>query len=174
MLNDYTNGKIKDHKSLLLCVDGGCEPKNPGGVATYGWVIYDANDNDNILVTSYAVVQDGGSLATNNYAEYCSLGFSLKWLRDQGWSGNLTVQGDSQLLIYQVAERWKCKAQHLVPLRARIWEHIEAMGLVRCTDEDSPEYNFCILRWVPREQNAYADELSNTAYREHLQNRKKK
>lgn len=127
MARDLTNGKIKEHKKLLLCVDGGCEPKNPGGVATCGWVIFDPNNN--VLVDEARVVQDGGPLATNNYAEYCGLGFALKWLREQEWRGELSVQADSQLLVNQVTEKWQCKAKHLIPLRKKIWEHLEALNL---------------------------------------------
>lgn len=127
MAQDMTDGKIKEHKKLLLCVDGGCEPKNPGGIATCGWVIYDSMNN--VLVKEARVVQDGGPLATNNYAEYCGLGFALKWLRDQEWRGELAIQADSQLLVNQVTEKWQCKAKHLIPLRQRIWEHLEALNL---------------------------------------------
>jgi len=129
MARDKTDGKIKDHKTLLLCVDGGCEPKNPGGIASYGWVIFDKSRQ--VLAEDCAVVQDGGKLATNNYAEYCALGFALKWLRDQEWRGTLNVQGDSKLLINQVTELWQCKAPHLKPLRQRIWEHLDALQLDR-------------------------------------------
>lgn len=128
MFQDHTDGKITQYRNILLCVDGGCEPKNPGGVATCGWVIYDRKDNK-ILVEEHRVVQDGGELATNNYAEYCGLGFPLKWLREQGWRGELHVQADSQLLVKQVTEEWQCKAKHLIPLRKKIWEHIEALEL---------------------------------------------
>jgi len=223
MAIDKTDGKIKEHRTLLLCVDGGCEPKNPGGIATYGWVIYDKNNR--ILVEDCDVAQDGGPLATNNFAEYCALGFALKWLREQNWRGNLTIQGDSQLLIYQVTEKWQCKAKHLQPLRKRIWEHLEALNLdwslddgghgdmFTCTgcnhkgdintlidigdglqshdmmcpmchsvaivfdapdDSSSSNKGSCVLKWVPREQNAYADELSNRAYRGHVRNKKER
>ncbi len=32
-------------KSLKIFFDGACAPKNPGGYATYGWLVRDA-DND--------------------------------------------------------------------------------------------------------------------------------
>lgn len=127
MAQDMTCGKIKEHNKLLLCVDGGCEPKNPGGIATCGWVIYDSLKN--VLVKEARFVVDGGPLATNNYAEYCGLGFALKWLREQEWRGELIIQADSQLLVNQVTNKWQCKAKHLIPLRQRIWEHLEALNL---------------------------------------------
>jgi ribonuclease HI len=194
-------------------VDGGCEPKNPGGVATCGWVIYDPSNK--ILAEEARVVQDGGPLATNNYAEYCGLGFALKWLREQEWRGELNVQADSQLLVNQVTEKWQCKAKHLIPLRNKIWEHLEALNLsfsatvgqtFTCTSckhrgdidtlidmgddlmcpmchtiaivfDGSPDTDGkqpCSIIWVRREFNAYADELTNMAYRLHMQKKNKK
>jgi len=214
MTRDFTGGKIKEYQKLLLCVDGGCEPKNPGGVATCGWVIYDPSNK--ILVEEARVVQDGGPLATNNFAEYCGLGFGLKWLREQEWRGELTVQADSQLLVNQVTEKWQCKAKHLIPLRQKIWEHLEALNLsisengsqtFTCTSCDhrgdidtlidmgddlmcpmchtiaivfdgEPEAKQdkqpCTIIWVRREFNTYADELTNMAYRQHMQKKAKK
>lgn len=211
-VRDLTSGKIKEHTNLLLCVDGGCEPKNPGGVATSGWVIY---ENGQILVDNCRVVQDGGELATNNYAEYCALGFALRWLKDQGWKGHLTVQADSQLLIKQVGMEWHCKAKHLMKLRDRIWELMDEMGLAiggaiqtfTCSgcgfrgsidslidvDDDTdlqcpkchticivfdgvPDQNKtpCILKWVPREKNQYANDLCRKAYQIYMREKNKK
>lgn len=152
VLND-----IHQHDYLLLNVDGGCESKNPGGVATCGWVIFDPKQN--VLIDDYRVVKDGGPLATNNYAEYCALGLALRWLKDQNWRGKILIRGDSKLLVEQVNGRWKCKAEHLIPLRDRIWQLLEEMEL--CLG------NNCTFEWVPREDNAYADELTNLAYRKH-------
>ena len=179
MPKDSTNGTIVAHEELLLCVDGGCEPKNPGGVATTGWVIYDQSGN--VLVESCTVVQDGGPLATNNYAEYCALGLALRWLKDQNWRGQLTVQADSQLLIYQVSEKWKCKAEHLKPLRQRIWDLMSEINLIRTTEEEvgmlfgpdaDPLNRPCVLKWVPREQNEYANNLCRIAYQIHQKNKR--
>ena len=164
MAHDTTNGKIAQYKNLLLCVDGGCEPKNPGGIACCGWVIY---HDDKILVEEGRVLLDGGDLATNNYAEYCGLGFSLKWLRDQNWRGNLTIQADSQLLIYQVGQQWKCKAKHLQPMRQRIFDHLAAMNLSVISEDDPVVEGSCILKWVRREFNSHADSLCEMAYNQH-------
>ena len=161
MLKDLTEGQITTYKRLLIHVDGGCEPRNPGGIATCGWVIF--NEEKEVLAEEHRVVQDGGDLATNNYAEYCSLGFALRWLKDQNWRGTLDIRGDSKLLVEQINKRWKCKAPHLIPLRERIWQYLQEMDLI--LDEN------CTLEWVPREQNAYADELTNIAFREYVQNK---
>jgi ribonuclease HI len=152
VLND-----VHQHKSLILNVDGGCEPKNPGGIATCGWVLFDGKNK--VLADDYRVVRDGGPLATNNFAEYCALGLALRWLKEQNWRGNLLIRADSKLLVEQVNERWKCKAEHLIPLRERIWELMQGMELNLGVN--------CHLEWVSREENAYADELTGRAYQEY-------
>lgn len=172
MPQDYTHGKIQDHNTLLLCVDGGCQPKNPGGIATYGWVIYGTAQE--ILAEDCAVAKNGGPLATNNYAEYCALGFSLKWLREQNWKGILSVQADSKLLICQVTREWKCNAKHLDALRQRIWEHLAFMDLKTVHEVPESEVPTVHFNWVPREMNAYADELSNRAYKAFLHSKESK
>lgn len=157
MLKDLTDGKIQEYPELLLHVDGGCEPRNPGGIATCGWAIF---HNSTLLVESHKVVKDGGPLATNNYAEYCALGLALRWLNENGWRGILRIKADSKLLVEQVNSRWKCKAEHLIPLREKIWQIFEELELKLDSN--------CFLQWVPREQNTCADELTNIAYREYV------
>lgn len=203
MLLDHTFGKITAHKTIVLYVDGGCEPKNPGGIATCGWVIYDAEERKAILAEEYRVVADGGKRATNNYAEYCGLGFALRWLKDQKWRGQITIHADSKLLVEHVNRNWRCKAAHLQPLLARIHEYLplisensevqtftcggcnynghvetllanddeEGLSCPQCQTKaivfDDPQEISCKLIWVPREQNTYADSLTQKAYQEH-------
>ena len=155
MAHDMTNGKITQYKKILLCVDGGAQPKNPG-VAACGWVIMDVFGKT-LVEESRIVSLDN----TNNYAEYCGLGFSLRWLRDQNWrGGHLTIQADSQLLIYQVDGLWRCKAKNLLPLKDRVMEHLDAMGLSKANGN-------VLFNWVPREKNSFADALSDAAFAQH-------
>lgn len=170
MLKDSTDGQIKTYPKLLLHVDGGCEPKNPGGVATSGWVLFDPKDTTKPLAEQGAVVQDGGPKATNNYGEYKALMLALDWLIKQGWRGELTVRADSKLLIEQVCGRWQVKAEHLKPLRAKIWDQLEQLDLHRITDSDPlpPEgKSGCHLAHVYREHNEYANDLCRAAYQEY-------
>jgi ribonuclease HI len=171
MLLDKTNGCIKSYKSLLLFVDGGCEPKNPGGAATSGWVLYDPKDTSVSLAEQGEVVKDGGPLATNNYGEYNALILALDWLVKQRWQGDLTIKADSKLLIEQVSGRWKVKAEHLKPLRENIWNFLLALNLVRI-DEVNPELpppwkNSCHFMWIPRDSNQYANDLCRSAYQDY-------
>ena len=162
MITDFTNGEIKCHQSILMHVDGGCEPVNPGGTACSAWVLYGTDKK--ILAQEHKVVQKGEK-ATNNFAEYCALGLGLRWLDEQKWRGELHVKADSKLLVEQVNRRWNCKAKNLVPLRDRIFELMQNLELKLCDPEVAEVGNFSLV-WVPREQNSYADELTNIAYRD--------
>lgn len=167
-VKDHTSGNIKQHHDLTLYGDGGCEPKNPGGIAVSAWALFDAAGN--LLAEEGKVVKDGGPEATNNFAEYCALGLPLRWLLDQGWKGTLRVKMDSQLVICQVLGDWKCKAEHLRKLRQRIWDLMDQLDLHRLGDAEvgllegpdgdiNPTQRPCYLEWIPREANTHVDEL---------------
>lgn len=181
---------ILAHKHLFLHFDGSCEPKNPGGVACAGWVLF--GDDPEMpplpLAEEYQVVAEGPG-ATNNFAEYCGLGLGLKFLCDLGWRGELDVQGDSQLVICQTLGKWQCNKEHLQRLRTRVYQRLVELGLARAhvdgdeakqylyDGENLPDsgldipveidHNMLHLVWVPRELNEYADALTGKAYAEH-------
>jgi len=180
MLQDLTNGNIGRVPSIILHVDGGCEPKNPGGIATSAWVAFD--EEGNRLAQEARVVADGPR-ATNNYAEYCALGFALRWLSDNGYRGHIHVRSDSKLLVHQVLKEWKCNVQHLKDLRARIWELLDGMGIYVTNEANrkiletsgmaEPDQKYCTLKWVPRAENECADSLGRSVYEAYLRNRPK-
>lgn len=172
---DHCSGNIKNHTSLVLHVDGGCEPCNPGGTATSGWVIYSSAKSKKPLAEAGEIAQDGGPLATNNYGEYSALCFALKWLVSQKWEGDLIVKADSKLLVEQVRGTWKCKASHLAVLRSVIWKYFDMLNLQIVTEDNplpDPDRKSVTLHWIPREQNSYADALCHAAYEEHKKGKK--
>jgi ribonuclease HI len=163
----------------LFC-DGACEPKNPGGVATYGWIAYERQEdesNGKVLASGKDVVADGGKNATNNYAEYCGLGFALRWLQGQKYTDSIFVYLDSKLVVHQVLKEWKCNPEHLQKLRQRIWDLAKEMHLYTCNPKQKQTIEECgiqekdqrylVLQWIPREQNEAADALSKEAFVEH-------
>src|ERR1035437_2038791 len=91
---------------LVLLFDGTCEqatkdgPRNPGGVGAWGYVLW--------LGTKKKITDCGhlGNPAwiSNNYAEYCSLGFGLKKIKELKLVkiNSLTILGDSQLIVNQI------------------------------------------------------------------------
>lgn len=143
-------------KEINLYFDGGCQPKNPGGVATSGWFM--TNTKGELVAEGAKVVADGGPKATNNYAEYCALGLGIRHLIDEKWSGkSLTIRGDSRLIVQQVEGTWRCKAEHLKPLLERITQYLEQLVIE----------NGWSIHWVGREHNNHAHTLAENVYREY-------
>jgi ribonuclease HI len=137
---------------MELYFDGLCEPKNPGGIACYGWLITRASAT---LVSGHGVATSGPG-ATNNVAEYAALIAGLEALGQMNIS-QVTVKGDSQLVINQVNGEWTVRSPNIIPL------YQKAIGLVERLVEQGYELRFI---WVPREQNTAADALSREAYQE--------
>jgi ribonuclease HI len=91
-------------------------------------------------------------LATNNEMEWRGAIAALKMARHLGWR-RFTLVGDSQLVIGQLRGEKKVKSPALLPL------YEEAVRLLSSPDW-KPEVEFV---WVPREQNARANELAQAA-----------
>lgn len=125
---------------------------NPGGVATCGWVI---RDDAGELVASDSRMVCKGDGATNNVAEWCALGFALRYMADSKAFGNcdLMIRGDSQLVVFQLIGKYKCNAEHLRKLRDRCLAVIDEIG---CTSWKA--------EWIKRDENEEADALSRKAY----------
>ena len=85
---------------------------------------------------------------TNNEAEYTALIMLLTAAKNLKIE-NLTVQGDSRLVICQVKREWKINLPHLRALAMQVWQLTEGMNVT--------------FEWVRRENNKYADMLSNKA-----------
>ncbi len=83
-----------------LYFDGACEPCNPGGHATWGWVLYGPDGKERARAGGHACSGDG---ATNNVAEYAGLVAGLEFLLQLDEAPiPLVVYGDSRLVIEQV------------------------------------------------------------------------
>lgn len=139
---------------LVLHFDGACEP-NPGGVATWGFVVRQAAGE---LVYPGGGVVETRERTTNNLAEYVALGKGLGRLLEMGFKdepGKLLVRGDSKLVIEQLNGNWQCNAPLLVKCRDRCRQLLADLGW---------EWR---AEWVPRDQNAEADALSVAAYERH-------
>lgn len=136
---------------LTLYFDGLCEPVNPGGWMTWGWVLY-LNDDPKEIGDGVCPSKPSN---TNNTAEYHALGHGLKRaieLAAMEKPERLVIRGDSNLVVHQVNKTWKCGKEHLAVLRDRCRE---LLAQVECP---------WTVEWVPREQNTAADELSRQAY----------
>ncbi|MCD6510026.1 MAG: ribonuclease HI family protein [Thermoprotei archaeon] len=136
---------------ITVYFDGLCEPVNPGGVATYGFIVYRDHEK---LYEEAGVIGVGalGDDVTNNVAEYTALIRALEWLIRNGFTEeHITVKGDSQLIIRQMQGIYSVRSPRLLLL------HRRAKVL-------TSKFKSLKLEWVPREENAEADALSRKAY----------
>jgi ribonuclease HI len=86
---------------------------------------------------------------TNNVAEYEAAIAGLSLAIAMG-ATSATLHGDSQLILRQLGGEYKVSAPALRPLHAQAKALMAELGKVR-------------LQWVPRAENAEADELSKAA-----------
>ena len=87
---------------------------------------------------------------TNNVAEYSALKRAAEWVSQNGVDDEIVIKGDSQLVIFQMKGIWQIKSEtskKFVPEIRRLLEGRKTSFI-----------------WIPREQNAEADLLSNVAY----------
>jgi ribonuclease HI len=128
--------------------DGACEPPRGGGVATYGFTVegegLDYEECD-------LAVRPWSKHATNNVAEYVAAIRALEYLRSREFRGSVLLFGDSQLVIRQMTGEYEVKAEHLKAYHERLSTLAAEFAEVR-------------FRWVPREENRRADELSKAAF----------
>jgi probable phosphoglycerate mutase len=127
--------------SVVVEADGGSRG-NPGPAA-YGAVVKDAASGEVI-----AEVGETIGTATNNVAEYRGLIAGLELVAEHAPAASVEVRMDSQLVIEQMAGRWKVKHPSMKPLQAQAAQ-LAPPGTV--------------FTWVPRAENGHADRLVNEA-----------
>ncbi|KUO42993.1 MAG: hypothetical protein APU95_02585 [Hadesarchaea archaeon YNP_N21] len=132
-------------------VDGSCEPVNPGGIASYGYVIY----KDGKKIASNSGVVEGGP-TSNNVAEYWAAIKALEWLKDNGFAPEeVVLRSDSSLMINQLEGRYKVRAWRILPLYQNLQKLLADFKKIR-------------FEWIPREENEEADALSKQAYEDYV------
>ncbi|HEX4728510.1 MAG TPA: reverse transcriptase-like protein, partial [Jatrophihabitans sp.] len=129
-------------RRVVVEADGGSRG-NPGP-AGYGALVLDA-DTEAVLDERQAAI----GVASNNVAEYRGLIAGLTAAAELG-AVQVEVRMDSQLVIEQLAGRYRVKNQNLKPLHAQA---SELAGRFERVD----------YRWVPRAENVRADRLANQA-----------
>ena len=119
--------------------DGGAR-SNPGPA---GYGVYIVDDQGAVLAELHGSL----GVATNNVAEYRGLIAALQWAVDHDVT-EITIKGDSLLIVEQMRGNYKVKNEGLKPL------HLQARMLVM-------QVGNVKFQHVPREQNKDADRLSN-------------
>jgi ribonuclease HI len=136
--------------------DGLCEPKNPGGIATYAYVI----KIDNQVLQGYGLAEKPWSKdSTNNVAEYMGAYCAIRKLIQLGITKAI-FYGDSQLIIRQLSGEYRIKSPRL----KRIYDKIQ---------ESLKNFEHIEFKWIPREENTEADRLTRIAYKLALENKLK-
>jgi len=135
---------------IEVYIDGLCEPRNPGGVAAYGFVVL----KDGEKLYEEGKVIGHGSAVSNNVAEYSAAVASMQWLIDHRLEREeIVFKTDSALVANQMSGIWSVRGGLYVD------RYAEAQRLLK-------EFSNTKFVWIPREQNAMADELSRRAYEE--------
>ena len=135
---------------ITIFFDGGCEPKNPGGVSTWGYAVY--QDGNRIHEAYGLATKPFDPSATNNMGEYTAALRAVEYLMEKDLTDEeIEIRGDSLLVVNQVEGKWKVKAANLRPLHTQIRKLLPSFHSIRFT-------------WVPREENSEADELAGRAY----------
>lgn len=125
--------------AYLIQFDGGAVP-NPGTCGS-GAVLFNSVGKCIWEVGEYC------SYGTNNTAEYRGLELGLQMALDKGVR-SLKIEGDSNLVIQQIAGKWKVRNDTLKVIYGRVMELIKKFDAVAC-------------RHVYREYNTRADSITN-------------
>ena len=152
----------EDRPVWLLWFDGACFPKNPGGIATYGYRI--ETQEHKLIHEDKGIVSDGSDdRATNNWAEFCALGHALRWVSDSPQADGvlLIIRGDSELTIKMFSGQWRPRKDHIKKLTRRLQELSDLLKKKDIKIEAAQ---------CPAGQNEVADNLSVQAYLEYRQN----
>lgn len=136
-------------KKIVCYFDGCCEPVNPGGTASYGAVVF----IDGVRTWDCSEIfypQKGKEKETsNNVAEYSGFLAILNYLSANSLDKeNITIHGDSKLVIEQMLGNWRMKKGFYIPVALAAKEKLKSF-------KKTPH-----LAWIPREENDIADELS--------------
>ncbi|RJQ54215.1 MAG: reverse transcriptase-like protein [Actinobacteria bacterium] len=127
-------------KHMTLFVDGAARGNpGPAGVAA---VLVDDDGREAFIAKEYI------GEATNNAAEYRALMLGL--CLATGVARELSVRSDSELVVRQVKGEYKVKNVQLKEYVARVMALLGQFGKVQISS-------------IPREENARADELANSA-----------
>ncbi|MBA7599601.1 Bifunctional protein [subsurface metagenome] len=128
-------------KRVVIFTDGAAEP-NPGPAAI-GAIIKDKQGKLIDCISRYI------GIATNNQAEYKAIISALEKAIKLG-ATHVEINSDSELVVRQIIGRYRVKNAALRPLYQQVKQ---LQGLLE---------GFTITH-IPREQNAEADKLTNTA-----------
>ena len=129
--------------------DGACSPVNPGGAMGMGAVIYYGYEQ--FTISDFKHQANGN---TNNVAEYLAFKWILETLIEEKLNDEtIIVHGDSNLVIQQMNNEWRIKQGRYKSVA------LQCKGLLQ-------RFPYLTIKWIPREQNDFADTLSTIKIKE--------
>lgn len=136
------------NQPITAFFDGSCQlHRGVWGQASYGAIIF--RGSGKIWECSSLFEPKIPVETSNNLAEYCGFGVTLKYLKENNLDDlNITIYGDSKLVIEQMSGRWKIRNGVYIPFANRARDLLATFRV-------QPK-----LVWIPREQNLIADRLS--------------
>jgi len=139
--------------AIQIYFDGLCEPKNPGGIPVYAFIVYDSDSGRTLGQEAGLAGEPWSRDVTDNLAEYTGAIKAVKWVREHSPRNELLIYGDSELVINQLNKIYKVKSQRMRPLYNELVDQLEGFSWKAV--------------WVPRENNSEADKLANEFYRDY-------
>ncbi|PJE60716.1 hypothetical protein COU86_02815 [Candidatus Roizmanbacteria bacterium CG10_big_fil_rev_8_21_14_0_10_36_26] len=135
--------------------DGACEPINPSGTVSYGFLI----KKDGKIIAHESKIIGSGDGMTNNLAEYRGLIASLRYLltRNPLTHNPLTIFTDSSLVYNMVAKNWGWSKKKTIWRPHKDHPHLKKLLFEALKLLENFQYQ---IKWIPREQNQGADSLS--------------
>jgi ribonuclease HI len=135
--------------------DGCCEPKNPGGTAAYGVVIFDNEKRIYEASKVFKPIAGKEKWTSNNVAEYSGFLDALGFLKSHSLhTKEIMIHGDSKLVICQMfgdvdllGKKWRILKGFYKPLAVKAQKELQAFSNIKA-------------EWIPREENTIADKLS--------------
>lgn len=132
-------------KKIECYFDGCCEPTNPGGAMGIGALV----KQDGKPIFTYSNFHPKNASNTNNIAEYIALESILDYLLTNGLDDeDVVIKGDSQMAVKQMNHEYSINKGGYVPYAQRC--------LTKLSTFKRPPH----IKWIPREMNQEADDLS--------------
>jgi len=128
---------VEEEDFYIGFFDGSSKP-NPGEMNIGGYIQAPSGE-------MVAMISEGAGYGTNNKAEYTAL---IRLLEEavKLKVENISVYGDSQLVVNQVNHKWKTNG-NMMPYKKRVMELL-------------PKFKSCSITHVRRGKNTIADNLS--------------
>lgn len=144
-----------------LHFDGACQYNGtPDARGGYGFTVFRGNEK---IADGLGFSGEGDGI-TNNVAEYHGLLEGLKYIhklqQQTGEQADVTVYGDSNMVINMASRKWGWKMKNGTRYHEPHDKHPHLLELLEEVFDITSKLNWVQYQWVRRDNNQVADELS--------------